>query len=62
MGLPEHILEKMKTQLVIVLKLQKMLSEWLKQVESPTWKALADAVENIDKLKAQEIRKHCVDV
>ena len=63
MGLPEHILEKIKTDEDTAHdRLQKMLSEWLKQVESPTWKALADAVENIDKLKGQEIRKHCVDV
>ena len=63
LGLPEHILEKIKTDEDTARdRLQKMLSEWLKQVESPTWKALVDAVENIDKVRSQEIRKHCVDV
>ena len=63
LGLPEHVLEKIKTDEDMVHdRLQKMLSEWLKQVESPTWKALADAVENIDKVRSQEIRKHCVDI
>ena len=43
--------------------LQKMLSEWLKQVDSPTtWKALADAVESVDQAKAQDIRNHYVGV
>ena len=33
-----------------------MLSEWLKQVDpQPTWKQLADEVNNIDPAKAQEI-------
>ena len=63
LGLPEHILEKIKTDEDTARdRLQKMLSEWLKQVESPTWKALADAVESINKAKAEEIRKHCVDI
>ena len=63
LGLPEHILEKIKTDEDTARdRLQKMLSEWLKQVDSPTWKALADAVESIDKVRAQEIRKHCVDI
>ena len=63
LGLPEHILEKIKTDEDTAHdRLQKMLSEWLKQVGSPTRKALADAVENIDKVKAQEIRKHCMDI
>ena len=62
LGLPQHILEKIKADEDTAHdRLQKMLSEWLKQVDSPTWKALADAVESIDKVKAQEIRKHCVD-
>ena len=43
--------------------LQEMLSEWLKQVDPPpTWAALADAVETVDELKAQEIRTRCVDI
>ena len=63
LGLPQHILEKTKADEDTAQdRLQKMLSEWLKQVDSPTWKALTDAVESIDKVKAQEIRKHCVDV
>ena len=63
LGLPQHILEKTKTDADTTYdRLQKMLAEWLKQVESPTWKALADVVEKIDKAKAKDIRKHCVDI
>ena len=64
-----HILRPGETLLKLALILEIL---WLylleedvelkKQIASPTWKALADAVENIDKLKAQERRKHCVDV
>ena len=44
-------------------RLQEMLAEWLKQTDPPpTWTALADAVEMVDSSKAQEIRKHCVDM
>ena len=40
-------------------RLREMLSEWLKQVDpSPTWAALADAVEVVNELKAKEIRTH----
>lgn len=39
--------------------LQTVTSEWLKQVNPPpTWKSLADAIEVIDKQKAQELREH----
>ena len=42
-------------------RLQKMLSEWLKQTKHPTtWAALADAVENVNQQKAQEIRNNYV--
>lgn len=42
--------------------LSEMLSEWLKQVNpQPTWAALANAVECVDQVIAQEIRMHCVD-
>ena len=44
-------------------QLRKMLSEWLKRVDpSPTWAALADAVEVVNELKAKEIRSSCLDV
>ena len=64
LGLPGHILEKIKTDEDTARDhLQKMLCEWLKQLEPPTWKALADAVENIDEGRSLEIRrKHYVDV
>ena len=63
LGLPEHILEKIKADEDTAHdRLQKMLSEWLKQVKSPTWMALADAVESVDQVKAQDIRNHCVDI
>ena len=43
--------------------LREMLSEWLKQTDPPpTWAALADAVETINELKAQDIRARCVDI
>ena len=39
--------------------LQAMLSEWLKQIDPlPTRKELTDAVEEVDVLKAQEIKKY----
>ena len=40
-----------------------MLSEWLKggNVE-PTWAVMANEIEVLDQLKAQEIRNHCVNI
>ena len=39
--------------------LHAMLSEWLKQVDpQPTWTDIVEAVEEVDSLKAKEIRKH----
>ena len=42
--------------------MREMLREWLKQVDpTPSWEALADAVEDIDSHLAEEIRKeYCV--
>ena len=58
LGLPKHVLDRIKTDEEGVRnRLQEMLSEWLKQVDPPpTWAALADAVEHIDRLKANTIR------
>ena len=40
-----------------------MLSEWLNQVDPrPTWAALAEAVEPVDKVKAQEIKTRYIDI
>ena len=64
LGIKEHILAKIRADETSVRDcLREMISEWLKQVEPPpTWAALADAVENLDKSKAQEIRANHVDV
>ena len=38
-------------------QLQAVTSKWLKQVNPPpTWKVLADAIEEIDEQKAQELK------
>ena len=43
--------------------LRVMLSEWLEQADpAPRWEDIADAVDAVDKLKAEEIRNQCVDV
>ena len=43
--------------------LRKLISWWLKQVDpSPTWKALADAVESVNPEIASKIRQQCVDI
>ena len=40
-----------------------MLSEWLNQVDPrSTWAALAEAVEPVDKVKAQEIKTRYIDI
>lgn len=40
-----------------------MLSEWLNQVDPrPTWTALAEAVEPVDKVKAQDIKTKYIDI
>ena len=58
LGLEKHVLNKIKADEEGVRNcLHEMLSEWLKHVDpSPTWAALADAVETVDEYKAQEIR------
>ena len=43
--------------------MQEVLSEWLNQVDPcPTWAALAEAMEPVDKVKAQEIKTRYVDI
>ena len=44
-------------------KLQAMLSEWLKTPSlQPTWESLADAVEHVDRGKAETIKNSLVNV
>ena len=63
LGIPTHILHKIKCEGERVdERLREMLSEWLKRTDPPpTWTALADAVEIIDKLKAHKLRVHCLE-
>ena len=58
LGIQKHVLDRIKNDEAGVNdRLQEMLSEWLKQVNPPpTWEDLANAVEEIDQSKAQEIR------
>ena len=43
--------------------MQEVLSGWLKQVDPcPTWAALAEAVEPVDQVKAQEIKTKYIDI
>ena len=60
LGLESQLLEKIKSDEEGAHdRLQKMLSEWLKQADPPpTWKNITEAVERVDATKAQEIRKH----
>ena len=64
LGIEEHILDKIKCDEEGARdRLQKMLSEWLKQIDPlPAWKELADAMEAVDALKAQELRTRSVDI
>ena len=58
LGLQQHVLERIRCdEIGINDRLHEMLSEWLKQVNPPpTWEDLANAIEDIDQLKVQEIR------
>ena len=53
----EHVLNRIKyDEREAEDRLRKMLSEWLKQVNTQTtWNALVDAVRIIDQVKAREI-------
>ena len=64
LGIEEHILDKIKCDEEGARdRLQKMLSEWLKQADPlPTWKELADAMEAVDALKAKELRSRSADI
>ena len=63
LGISTHVLNKIKSEEERVEDyLRETLSEWLKQIDpSPTWTALADAVEVIDGPKAQRLRLCCLD-
>ena len=64
LGLPVHILDKIRVDEDSIRDcLWAVLTEWLKQVDPhPTWNALADTVECIDQVKAEEIRRRYYDV
>lgn len=63
LGVPENVLERIKADEDSVQdRLQKVLSEWLKQVDSrPTWAALAEAVEPVDQAKSHKIKTRYID-
>ena len=63
LGVRQDVLNKIQTDENGVDNcLRVMLSEWLEQVDPPPrWKDLADAVDDVDKQKAKEIRDRCVD-
>ena len=64
LDIPQHVLNRIQRDESGVNDcLRVMLSEWLKQVDPPPrWKDLADAVDDVDKQKAKEIRDQCVDI
>ena len=64
LGVPDDVLRQIACDNDRVSsRLRMMLSEWVKQVHPPpTWAELADAVEEFDKRKANEIRKKCIDI
>lgn len=64
LGIEDHVISRIKADEDGVCdRMQEMLSVWLKQIDPPpTWTALAEAVEVIDELKAEEIRTRCVDI
>ena len=59
LGIPEHLLKNIESnEKRVDERLREMLSEWLKLIDPPpTWTALAEAVEVIDKSKAQRLRE-----
>lgn len=63
-GIEEGVLNRiMVDEMTVRDRLRAMLSEWLKSGDSnPTWAVVANEIEVIDQLKAQEIRKHCVNI
>ena len=63
LGVPENVLERIKADEDSVQdRLQKVLSEWLKQVDSrPTWAALAEAVEPVNQAKSHKIKTRYID-
>ena len=64
LGLPEDLIKRTaKDEDRARDQLREMLSEWLNQVDPrPTWAALAEAVEPVDKIKAQEIKTRYIDI
>ena len=64
LGLPEDLLERIRAnEERAENRLQKVLSGWLKQVDPrPTWAALAEAVEPVDQVKAQDIKTRYIDI
>ena len=64
LGLPEGLIKRIaKDEGGARDQLREMLSEWLNQVDPrPTWAALAEAVEPVNKVKAQEIKTKYIDI
>ena len=64
LDIPKHVLNRIQSDEDGVKScLREMLSEWLDQVDPPPrWKDLADAVDDLDKQKAKEIRDQCIDI
>ena len=60
----KHVLDRIKSDEEGVHDcLQEMLSEWLKRIDPPpSWKDIADAVEMVDSVKSEEIRKRSIAI
>ena len=63
LGIEDHVISRIRADEDGVCdRLQELLTVWLKQVDPPpTWAALAEAVEVVDELRAEEIRTRFVD-
>ena len=63
LGIEDHVISRIRADEDGVCdRLQELLTVWLKQVDPPpTWAALAESVEVVDELRAEEIRTRFVD-
>ena len=63
LGIEDHVISRIRADEDGVCdRLQELLTVWLKQVDPPpTWTALAEAVEVVDELRAEEIKTRFVD-
>ena len=68
LGIPLHRLDEIESnERNLDNKLMRMISDWLKRVYdedkwgSPSWKKLADVMDDTDRMLAEKIRKgHCI--